>query len=332
MFLILVLFMSILSNSSFGAEIPAEKIILAVHGGAGVVSKKEMTPEMETAYRNGIKLALDAGIAILKQTPPGSSLDAVEATVKAMEDCPLFNAGKGANFTKEGRNELDSAIMDGKTLRAGAVGAVTVVKHPVSAARAVMERTKYVLLTGRGAELLATEAGLDIVDNSYFWTQDRWKLFQDELKKSKEGTASAPSSSRVRFGTVGAVALDTAGNLAAATSTGGLTMKRPGRLGDSPVVGSGTYANNRTCAVSCTGDGEYFMRVVAAYDVSAQMEYKGISVVDASQNVLKKVHDLGGEGGMIALDAAGHLSAPFNGEGMYRGYVTDAGRVEISIY
>src|SRR5205823_9925478 len=249
----------------------------------------------------------------------GSSVDAVEASIRILEDSPLFNAGKGAVFTHEGKNELDAAIMDGKTMKAGAVAAVTIIKNPISAARAVMEKSPHVMLIGRGAELFATKMGLDIVDPSYFWTERRWKALQQELLK--EG--SAPDS---KHGTVGCVALDRDGNLAAGTSTGGTTNKQFGRVGDTPIIGAGTYASNDSVAVSCTGAGEFFIRWTVAHDIAALVQYKGMTVEQAGNEVIhKKLDPVKGDGGAIVLDRNGNFALPFNTEGMYRGWIGDDG-------
>jgi beta-aspartyl-peptidase (threonine type) len=294
-----------------------------------------MTPELEQQYRAKLSEALLAGHAVLAKG--GAALDAVESTIKILEDSPLFNAGKGAVFTHDGRNELDASIMDGKTRKAGAVAGVTIVRHPISAARAVMEKTTHVLLAGRGAEMLATQAGLEIVDPSYFWTERRWKSLQEDLVK-EQGNGSAEleidtEPVAYKYGTVGAVALDRAGNLAAGTSTGGMTNKRWGRIGDSPIIGAGTWADNATCAVSSTGDGEYFIRAAAAYDVAARMQYGGRSVREAAEAVIHEaVPRLGGEGGMIALDAKGNFATPFNTPGMYRGWIGPDGKPNVALY
>ncbi len=308
--------------------------IMVIHGGAGTILKKNMTPEKEKAYRAVLKQALETGYKVLQSG--GTSLDAVEATIHILEDDSLFNAGKGAVFTHEGRNELDAAIMNGKTMQAGAVAGVTTVRNPISAARAVMEKSEHVMMIGPGAEKFAKDAGLEIVDPSYFRTQSRW----DELQKAIQEDAAAYNPSQklgsknhdYKFGTVGCVALDKAGNLAAGTSTGGMTNKKYGRVGDSPIIGAGTYANNKTAAISCTGWGEFYIRNVVAYDLSALMEYKGLSVQDAGNTVIKKVGDMGGDGGLIALDHNGHMTMSFNTEGMYRGAVTKDGKIEIHIY
>jgi len=289
---------------------------IAIHGGAGTITKNNMTPEKELAYRSKLEEALNIGYSILNKG--GSSLDAVEATVRIMENSELFNAGKGAVFTNAGTNELDASIMDGSNLKAGAVAGVKMVKNPISAARKVMEETWHVMLSGDGADLFAKNQNLEIVDPSYFYTQRRW----DSLKKTQSE----------KHGTVGCVALDKKGNLAAGTSTGGLTNKRWGRIGDSPIIGAGTYANNQTCAVSGTGQGEYFIRGNVAYDVSAIMEYKGKSVGEAAQNVIRKLSDMGGNGGIITMDSKGNISMPFNTAGMYRGFRKAGQAPEIFIY
>ena len=289
---------------------------IAIHGGAGTITRKNMTPGKENAYRSKLKETLNVGYSILNKG--GTSLDAVEATIRIMENSELFNAGKGAVFTNAGTNELDASIMDGRNLKAGAVARVKTVKNPISAARKVMEETWHVMLSGDGADKFAKEQGLDIVDPSYFYTQRRW----ESLKKIQVE----------KHGTVGCVALDKHGNLAAGTSTGGLTNKRWGRVGDSPIIGAGTYANNQTCAVSGTGQGEYFIRGNVAYDVSAIMEYKGKSVGEAAQNVIRKLSDMGGNGGIITMDSKGNISMPFNTAGMYRGFRKAGQAPEIFIY
>ncbi|HVI43773.1 MAG TPA: isoaspartyl peptidase/L-asparaginase [Chitinophaga sp.] len=320
------------------------KYMLVIHGGAGTILKSKMTPEKEKAYQEALTAALQAGYSILKSG--GSSLDAVTAAVRVMEDSPLFNAGKGAVFTNEGRNEMDAAIMNGKTLEAGAVASVTVIKNPITAARAVMEKSQHVMMIGAGAEKFAKQAGLEIVDPSYFYTEDRWKALQqvkaaDSTKMQLDHDSVVhKSAARLgvenrdhKFGTVGAVALDKQGNLAAATSTGGMTNKKFGRVGDSPIIGGGTYANNATCAISCTGWGEYFIRLVVAKSVSDLMEYKGWSVQQAADEmIMKKVPALGGDGGLIAIDKDGNIAMPFNTAGMYRGSVTADGKITVAIY
>lgn len=321
------------ANQEGTMEAPAKKIGIVIHGGAGTMDRNKITPEREKMYREGLERALQAGYEILKRG--GTSLDAVEASVRTMEDNPLHNAGKGAVFTSAGTNELDSAIMDGKTLKAGSVASVKHVKNPVVLARYVMEKTAHVMVVGDGADALAKEAGIETVEQKYFFTQERW----DALQRVKAGQSAAATTGKQYIiadedlhGTVGAVALDQAGNLAAATSTGGTTDKRPGRIGDSPVIGAGTYANNLTCAVSGTGDGEYFIRSAVGHDVSALMEYRGTPLQEAAQTVLDKVAKLGGTGGLIAIDKEGNIALPFNTSGMYRGYIDPAGKAVIEIY
>ena len=300
------------------------KFCMVIHGGAGTIERSQMTAANEEAHRAGLEQALQAGYAVLQKG--GSSLDAVVAAIHHLEDNPLFNAGKGAVFTHEGTNELDSSIMDGKTLNAGAVAGVKHIRNPISLARLVMEKSPHVMLDGAGAEAFAKRMGIELVDQKYFYTDERWQA----LQKVKRATGSA--SDKDKHGTVGAVALDQAGNLAAGTSTGGMTNKEFGRIGDSPIIGAGTYANNKTCAVSCTGDGEYFIREAVAHDVSAMMEYKGMSVQDAAQAAIDKVGKIGGTGGLIALDHAGNFAMPFNTSGMYRGTVDHEGKISIEIY
>jgi beta-aspartyl-peptidase (threonine type) len=312
---------------------PADKpLVIVIHGGAGTILKKNMTAELEGQYIATLEQALRTGFDVLEKN--GTSLDAVEAAIRLMEDSPLFNAGKGAVFTHDGRNELDASIMDGSNLSAGAVAAVTILKNPISAARAVMEKSGHVMLAGRGAELFATGAGLDIVDPSYFWTERRWKQLQDALVKEKStGAASSRDAADARFGTVGIVALDSRGNLAAGTSTGGTSNKKHGRIGDSPIIGAGTWADNRSCAVSGTGDGEYFIRLAIARDIAALVEYKGLSVQQAAEEVIhRKLTALGGGGGVIVLDRKGNSAMVFNTEGMYRGLMRRGERPKVEIY
>ena len=318
------------------------KFTLVIHGGAGTILKKNMTPEREKQYQAALEQALQAGYTILNRG--GTALDAVEAAVKIMEDSPLFNAGKGAVFTNEGRNELDAAIMNGKTLEAGAIASVTTIKNPISAARAVMEKSEHVMMIGPGAEKFAQQQGLEIVDPSYFYTEDRWRGLQrarqqdstktelDHGNKKTSGVAQ-PGNRDDKYGTVGAVALDKMGNMAAATSTGGMTNKKFGRVGDVPIIGAGTYANNTTCAISCTGWGEFFIRLVVAKTVSDLMEYKGWNLKQATDElIMKKVPQLGGDGGLIAVDKDGNVVMPFNTAGMYRGYIKSDGKPVVKIY
>lgn len=355
------------------------KYVLVIHGGAGTILRGSMTPEMEKAYKKGLEKALIAGNEILKNK--GLAIDAVEAAVKVLEDDSLFNAGKGAVFTNEGKNELDAAIMDGKTLAAGSVAGVTIIKNPIRAARAVMERSPHVMMTGAGAENFARLQKLDIVDPSYFYTESRWQGLQraqqkenekkevdslisylqklseeiksgngkDSLLKADTNTKKAereiayselfffPTDGNGiaggKFGTVGAVALDHYGNLAAATSTGGMTNKRYGRVGDAPIIGAGTYANNNTVAVSCTGWGEYFIRLVMAKTISDMMEFGKMKLNDAAtEMVMKRLPALGGDGGLIAVDRYGNITMPFNTAGMYRGYIKNDGKMAVRIY
>jgi beta-aspartyl-peptidase (threonine type) len=310
------------------------KIMLVIHGGAGTINRSNMTAEREKEYRAALEQALHLGQAVLVKG--GTSLDAVEASVRFMEDSPLFNAGKGAVFTHEGKNELDAAIMDGKTKKAGSVAGVTIIKNPITAARAVMEKSPHVMMAGRGAELFATKMGLEIVDPSYFWTERRWKALQDELVKEQQGKPQAEleRAPENRFGTVGAVAVDQYGNLAAATSTGGTTNKQYGRIGDSPIIGAGTYADNESCAVSATGTGEFFIRWTVAHEIAALMKYKGLTVQQAADQVINKTLKVvpGADGGVIALDAKGNFAMPFNTEGMYRGWMGADGVAHVAIY
>jgi L-asparaginase / beta-aspartyl-peptidase len=311
-----------------------KKFGLAVHGGAGTIERSKMTPEQEREYRAGLERALAAGYEILKRG--GSSLDATEAAVRVLEDDPHFNAGKGSVFTSAGTNEMDAAIMDGKTLAAGAVASLKRIKNPISLARLVMEKSGHVMMDGEGAEAFARENGIELVDQKYFFTQERWEALQKIKAAEKNRTSGAGKmfliTDQDRHGTVGAVALDQNGNLAAATSTGGTTNKRPGRVGDTPVIGAGTYANNATCAVSATGDGEYFIRATVGRDVSALMEYRGMSLEEAAQAALDKVAKLGGTGGLIAIDHQGKIALPFNTSGMYRGHVDPDGKFVVEIY
>ena len=300
----------------------SQKWVLVIHAGAGGSGGAKMPEDVQKMYTDTLKKVLEAGGKVLADG--GTSLDAVETCIRMMEDSPLFNAGKGAVFTEEGKNELDASIMDGKNLKAGAVASVTTIKNPISAARAVMEKSKHVLLVGSGAEKFAKEQGLEIVDPSYFYTKKRW----DELQKAKKQEKESKE-----HGTVGAVALDTYGDLAAGTSTGGMTNKMKGRIGDSPIIGAGTYANNATCAVSCTGHGEYFIRDAVAFDVNARMEYKNSSLRDAADYIINvKLKDEGGDGGLIAVDKNGNIAMPFNTQMMFRGTITPEGKVKVEIY
>ncbi len=303
---------------------------LAIHGGAGTIDRGSMTPEKEKQYRHGLEQSLEAGMAILKEG--GSSLDAVEACVRVLEDNPLFNAGRGSVFISAGTNEMDAAIMDGKTLNAGAVVSLKHIKNPISLARLIMEKSPHVMLGGEGAEAFARKNGVPLVDPKYFFTQERWDALQRVKKASPKSGEKSEVSDQDHHGTVGAVALDGHGNLAAATSTGGTTNKLPGRVGDSPIIGAGTYANNATCAVSATGDGEYFIRATVAHEVSALIENNGMTVGAAAEAALAKVAQLGGTGGMIAMDRQGNVAMPFNTSGMYRGLMNRDGTFQIDIY
>ncbi len=307
-----------------------KKFALAIHGGAGTIERGKMTPEKEKQYRDGLENALKAGYAVLEKG--GSAVDATEAAVRALENDPHFNAGKGAVFTSAGTNELDAAIMDGKTLKAGTVSVLRHIRNPVSLARMVMEKSPHVMLSGEGAEKFATENGIELVDQKYFFTQERWDALQRMKDAEKNRHAGLKISDQDRHGTVGAVAIDQDGNLAAATSTGGTTNKHPGRIGDSPIIGGGTYANNATCAISATGDGEYFIRATVAHDISALIEYRSMKLDEAAQTVLAKVAKLGGTGGLIAVDKDGNLALPFNTAGMYRGHVGSDGKFVVEIY
>ncbi len=295
---------------------------LAIQGGAGTILRSKLKPEKERAYRDALIESLAAGYEVLASG--GSSLDAVQRAVNVMEDSPLFNAGKGAVFTHDGRNEQDACIMDGATRNVGAVAMLRRIKNPIDLARLVLEKSTHVLLAGEGAEEFARAHGMEFVDQDYFFTEYRWQQLQDALEKER-GDASELTrldhSVEDKTGTVGAVALDRHGNLAAATSSGGMTNKRAGRIGDTPMIGAGTYANNETCAVSATGIGEFIMRGVVAYDIAALIAYKNMTLAEAADEVvMRKLTELGGSGGVIAIDRAANIAMPFNSEGMYRGY------------
>jgi beta-aspartyl-peptidase (threonine type) len=311
-----------------------KKIGLAIHGGAGTIERSSMTPEKKREYRAGLERALSAGYEILKRG--GSSLDATEAAVRVLEDDPYFNAGRCSVFTSAGTNEMDASIMDGRTLKAGAVASVKHIKNPIRLARLVMEKSPHIMLDCAGAEAFATANGIELIDQKYFFTQERWDALQ-KVKAAEKHRATGDGKSFLitdqdRHGTVGAVALDKDSNLAAATSTGGMTNKMPGRIGDTPVIGAGTYANNQTCAVSCTGDGEYFIRASAAHEVSALMQYRALKLQEAAQTALDAVQQLGGTGGLISIDKNGEIALPFNTNGMYRAYVDPNGKFVIEIY
>ncbi len=311
---------------------------IVIHGGAGTILKKNMSPEKETAYKATLEEAIRVGYEILKKG--GTSLDAVQKTINVMEDSPLFNAGKGAVFTNAGTNEHDASIMDGKTLNAGASAGTTTIRNPINLARAIMDNSPHVMLSGKGADTFAEEQGLQIVDPSYFYTERRFKSLQrakkaerTELDHDDKAAFYDSDIKSFKFGTVGCVALDKYGNLAAGTSTGGMTNKRWGRVGDAPIIGAGTYANNNTCAVSSTGWGEYFIRAMVAHDISALMEYKGMSLKDAAREVIHdKVGGLGGDGGVVAVDKNGNIAMEFNTAGMYRASMNDKGELVVKIY
>lgn len=353
----------------FGSILPAQKgsfgeikqlqgpqnprLGFVIHGGAGVITKGSLTPEKEKEFRAKLEEAVLAGYKALQAGK--TSVDAVEIAIRIMEDSPLFNAGKGAVFTHDGKNELDASIMDGKTLGAGSVAGLRRVKNPITLARAVMEKSEHVMMIGEGAEKFAAEQKIEIVDPKYFWTQHRWDALQQILKEENEkkvkakgqkekakidGDESSVSNLRSevekpsnRFGTVGAVALDKNGDLAAGTSTGGMTNKKYGRVGDAPIIGAGTYANDQTCAVSATGWGEYFIRLGVARDISSQMEYRAMPIQQAADLVIKqKLQKLGGDGGVIAIDKFGNIGISFNSDGMYRAYINADGKPIVEIY
>lgn len=303
---------------------------IAIHGGAGTLVKGLMTTALEEKYKAALSLALDAGYAVLAEG--GIAVDAVEVAVNHLENSPLFNAGKGAVFTAQGTHEMDAAIMDGSNLKAGAVSLITGVKNPISLARDVMDKSYHVFLAGEGAMEFARGNGYTFESPDYFYDEVRYQQWQG-IKDSTTFQLDHSVKKEGKFGTVGAVACDLKGNIAAATSTGGMTNKKWGRVGDSPMIGAGNYANNKTCAVSCTGSGEYFIRGVVAYDVSCLMEYKGLSLNEAASEVIhKRILEIGGDGGLIAVDAKGNIAMPFNTEGMYRAFKTSEGKKEISIY
>ena len=321
------------------------KLGFMVHGGAGVVTRGSLTPEKEKEFRFELEKAVLAGYKALQNGK--SSLDAVEIAIRLLEDSPLFNAGKGAVFSNDGKNELDASVMDGKTLAAGAVAGLRHIKNPITLARAAMEKSPHVMMMGDGAEKFAKEQKIEMVDEKYFWTQHRWDALQQVLKEEKDKAGQGPKSKvqsstgnlkhgtldSNRFGTVGAVALDREGNLAAGTSTGGMTNKKYGRVGDAPIIGAGTYANNNSCGVSATGWGEYFIRLGVARDIAAIMEYQAAPVQTAADRVIQqKLQKLGGDGGVIAMDRFGNMAVSFNSEGMYRAYINADGKAVVQIY
>ncbi len=306
------------------------KFALAIHGGAGTILRSSMTAEKEMAYKQALEDAIIAGESLLIKG--GRSMDAVEAAIRSLENNPLFNAGKGAVFTNDGKHEMDASIMNGKDLMAGAVAGVQNIKNPISLARAVMEKSEHVFMAGLGAQEFAKKINAEFMPDDYFFVQQRFDQLQ-EAKKEDKMILDHTVDKEKKFGTVGAVAIDQHGNLAAGTSTGGMTNKKHGRVGDTPVIGSGTYANNKTCAISCTGHGEFFLRAVVAYDISCLMEYKGLSLKKACDIVvMDKLVKIGGEGGLIALDAKGNIELPFNSEGMYRASKKEGEELFIGIY
>ena len=325
---------------------PTHHWAIVLHGGAGVIERASMNSRTEAAYRAGLKEAIEAGAKVLDHN--GSALDAIEASIRILEDNPLFNAGRGAVFTAEGKNELDAAIMDGATLRAGAVAGVTRTRHPISLARAVMEKSHWVMLSGAGADAFAAHVGLEQVDPSFFFTEDRWQSLVRELKKEglpipprPAGAPPAPPAPIAeieppdahKYGTVGVVALDRNGNIAAGTSTGGLTAKRWGRIGDSPIIGAGTYASNQSCAVSGTGTGEYFIRLGVAREVCNLVLFKGMPLQQAADQVVhKELEALHGDGGVIAITPDGQMAWSFNTPGMFRARIAEGGKLQIGVY
>lgn len=303
------------------------RIALAVHGGAGTINRESMSPEKEQLYKETLREAVLKGYNVLERG--GTAVDAVELAVLILEDNDLFNAGKGSVFNSEGKHEMDASLMEGKHLKAGAVSGIKNVKNPVKLARLVMENSPHVLLYGQGAEELARKSGLEFRPDHYFYSELRFQ----QWKEAQKNDSIPMDHNDKKFGTVGAVAVDKAGNLASATSTGGMTNKKYGRIGDSPIIGAGTYANNKTCAISCTGHGEYFLRSVVAYDVSALMEYKGLTLKEASHLVIKdKLLNLGGEGGLIGVDKEGNLSLVYNSSGMYRGWKKEGEGLDAAIW
>jgi L-asparaginase / beta-aspartyl-peptidase len=334
--LIAVIF-CITCSSSFAQT----KYALVIHGGAGTIKKDDSNPEKQAKYERAIDTALQIGNVILANN--GTALNAVEASIKYLENNPLFNAGKGAVFTNDAKHELDASIMDGSNLSAGSIAGVTNIKNPITTARAVMEKSKHVMLTGKGAEQFAKEQGHELVPNSYFSTKERLeglkrlraaeKAKLDSTKKMAYQQIDFKGYATEKYGTVGAVALDNFGNIAAGTSTGGMTNKKYGRVGDAPIIGAGTYANNNTCGISCTGWGEYFIRLVMAKSVSDLMQYKGLPIDEAAKEMIQiQLPNLGGDGGLVGLDKNGNITMQFNSTGMYRGYIKGNGEKFIAIF
>lgn len=307
-----------------GTAMGQEKYAIVIHGGAGVMSKSAMTDERQEAYKSKLDEALELGRKLLEEG--NTATNVVVNVIEVLENSPLFNAGKGAVFTHDEKNELDASIMEGKTLNAGAVAGVRDIKNPIKAAREVMENSEHVLLSGDGASEFAKKQGLEIVKNNYFHTESRYQSLKRLQKRKRERTQ------KDNTGTVGCAVLDTYGNICAGTSTGGMTNKKYGRIGDSPIIGAGTYANNKTCAVSCTGHGEYYIRLGFARDISALMEYQNMSVEAACREEIRKLGELGGTGGVIGLDANGNIAMEFNTSGMFRGYIKSSGEKEIAIF
>jgi L-asparaginase / beta-aspartyl-peptidase len=307
-----------------------DKVVLVIHGGAGGMQKKDMTAALEKEYRTALELALKNGHQALKK---GDSLDGVEAAIRTMEDSGTFNAGKGAVFNRDGRQELNSSIMDGKTKNAGAVAGISRLKNPISAARVIMEKSEHVFMIGDAAERFCGARGVELVSPLYFHTERSWKELKEADDAATKKTSARKTNQMPHFGTVGCVALDAKGNLAAGTSTGGITYVRPGRVGDSPIIGAGTYADNDTCAVSCTGKGELFIRYTAASDIAARMKYRGDALKKAATEVLDGLPKIpGGSGGLIALDRHGSVAMPYNTNCMWRGTITQSGKVWVAIY
>ena len=339
---LLALFLSACASAPEQQTTPRWSIV--VHGGAGVIERANLMPELEAQYRAAMQRALTTGGGVLEQG--GTSLDAVEAVIREMEDDPLFNAGRGAVFTENGRNELDASIMDGRTRAAGSVAGVSTIRNPITAARAVMERSQHVMLVGRGAELFARSQGIEEVDAAYFFTERRWQQLErhllnngyDAVPARPPGAPPAPETyydatpNDHRFGTVGVVAYDSQGNIAAGTSTGGTTAKRWGRVGDAPIIGAGTYAQNGVCGVSATGTGEFFIRVGVARDICARMEFNGEDAQEAADNVMAEVGDLAGDGGVIVLDGRGRHAWAMNTSGMYRAHLERGGEPVVHIF
>lgn len=325
-------------TSKTDSNIQKNEFGIILHGGAGTILKEQMSDSLEAAYKEVLEKAIKTGYTILDEG--GTSLEAIAETIKIMEDSPLFNAGKGAVFTHDETNELDASVMIGNTQDAGAISGVTRVKNPIDLAIKVMTNSQHVMLSGNGAEQFASEQGIEMVEQSYFYTQNRFNSLQrikasekKVLENSGKTSLINPEKTDSKFGTVGAAALDKHGNLAAGTSTGGMTNKRWNRIGDAPIIGAGTYANNATCAVSSTGWGEFFIRAVVAHDISALMEYKGLSLEEAAREVIqKKIPALGGDGGIVAIDKDGNMVAEFNTAGMYRASMNAQGEITIGIY